>query len=411
MTKLIFEEDESKNQSVVTERDEKWLENIQQDSWNPEIIISGLSLAFILAFPNSIYTYVISLIQDTGISFLAGSLILFYSLILVNVFKVFLIVHLSLRFVWAGLLGINYAFPKGVIEEKLFDHQKELKFLDTRVMVINLERICSMAFGIPISLAMMFIPVTLFLGGLVGIYIYFDLEFYVMYLIFLGSLFGIMIYGLMAKKWNIKRTGSNYLATISAIYTSNIGKWKYNLLQFSLFIITTPFVFKDAKDFSFFFNDVNTSDDRLEWPIKSWYYQDQRNAEDRFPKILLPSEVVKGDKLNIHVAHYQEDNKNILRLNKHHKYSLDTAKWQKLTEIKDLYQIYLNDTLISTGTWSKGRLQSSLQRVHSTSIDISNLAKGVHEIRLKKALLRMPMFDKGGLKIRNKWAVVRFEKV
>lgn len=165
----------------ISQKEIKWLEEQQQNSWNPEIIISGLSLAFILAFPNSIYSFVVFMIQEWGMDFLAAMLVLAYLLILVNLFKVFLITHLALRFAWASLLGISYAFPKGIEQDKLFEHQRLDNYLSPQQMVLKLERICSMAFGIPLNMALIFIPLSIYLALLTGLQIFFWTGFFSFY--------------------------------------------------------------------------------------------------------------------------------------------------------------------------------------------------------------------------------------
>jgi hypothetical protein len=396
---------------MVDQKKDTWLEDMQLNSWSPEVIISGLMLAFILSFPNSIYDFVTSQIQERGISFLAGVLVLVYLLMIVNIFKVFLIGHLALRFIWAGLLGISYAFPDGVIEKNLFDYMKGFKFLDIKDMVYNLERTCSMAFGIPIVLGLIFIPITLYLGVFIVIYKIFDLDFYILYVLFLVSLLVFMAIGLLAKKLNIKLKTNNYAYTISALYSSNIGAWKFNIYTLLLMVVTLPFINSDIKGFSSFFNEINTNQDRLDWPNEEWYYQDKREAKDRFGRVLLPSQKVDNDQLSVYIAHYEEDFKNMEKLKKYHQYSLDTLKWQKPNTAKDLYRVYINDSLVTTSEWQKSRLPLSGQKVFNTRINITAIPKGNHTLRFEKLVNKTPMFDNGAAKKVPKWAVVNFEKV
>ena len=55
-----------------------WLENLQRNSWEPEIIITGLILAFLFIFPAKIYEFSAYLVQDLGAGFLLSTLVLFY---------------------------------------------------------------------------------------------------------------------------------------------------------------------------------------------------------------------------------------------------------------------------------------------------------------------------------------------
>lgn len=396
----------------ISQKEIKWLEEQQQNSWNPEIIISGLSLAFILAFPNSIYSFVVFMIQEWGMDFFAAMLVLAYLLILVNLFKVFLITHLALRFAWASLLGISYAFPKGIEQDKLFEHQRLDNYLSPQQMVLKLERICSMAFGIPLNMALIFIPLSIYLALLTGLQIFFGLDFFVLYLIFMLSILGFAVLGLVAKKMKIKLNGNSYLYSISALYTSNLGKWRYNIIVLSLFCFTIPLMISDARDLFQYFNATNLSDNFLEWQREDWCYDDQRDRADRFSRILFPAYEVNNNELNIYVAHYEEDSKLVQKLNDKFKVTLDTLNWGTPKENKDLYRIYVNDSLVTTTCeWQKVMMPYSHQKAYKTCIGLDSLGKGVHELRVEKLIILMPfMFRESEPRLRKNWAKARFYK-
>lgn len=399
------------DKNTISKQDEKWVEKQQRNSWNPEIIISGISLAFILAFPHSIYNFVVFMIQEWGMSFLGGLLILTYLLMLVNVFKVFLILHLALRFAWAGFLGISYAFPSGVKKDKLFEYQKLDNYMNPKQMVIKLERICSMAFGIPLNMALIFIPLSIYLFILIGIHIIFKLEFFYLYILFMASMLLFFLFVILAKKLKLKLSGNNYLATIGALYSSNIGKWKYNLVIISLFIFTIPFIKIDSKNIFQYFNITNLQEDILKWPNDDWYYSDTRNTEKRFSRVLLASYETEFNILPITIAHYDEDYGFLSQLKNNFPKTLDTLNWGQTKEIKDLYKVYINDSLVITQYWQPFLMPKTDQKAYRTAVDISHLHEGVHQIRVEKLVVSMAfMFKAGEPKLRKEWSVVKFHK-
>lgn len=79
-----------------------WLESLQRNSWEPEVIISGITLAFLFSFPSKIYTFSAMLVQEVGLAFVGAMLVLLYLSAVISVFKIFFVVHLVLRFIWAG---------------------------------------------------------------------------------------------------------------------------------------------------------------------------------------------------------------------------------------------------------------------------------------------------------------------
>ena len=177
-----------------------WLENLQRNSWEPEVIISGITLAFLFAFPSKIYTFSAMLVQELGLHFLGAMLVLLYLSAVISVFKIFFVVHLILRFIWAGLLGLSYAFPEGVIKENLFKISRDYEYQKPSEMVLAMERICSMTFAYPISIVFMILIFTSYLGFLLIIYVSLDISFFIIYIIFMISVLGFMLLMVFNKK-------------------------------------------------------------------------------------------------------------------------------------------------------------------------------------------------------------------
>lgn len=396
----------------ISEFEKNWIKQQQQNSWNPEIIISGLSLAFIFSFKYKLFNAIAFMIQEWGTSFMGGMLIFIYCLLVVNILQIFLILHLTLRFAWASLLGISYAFPNGVDESKLFEYQKTFNYLSPQAMVLRLERICSMAFGIPLSIGLIFIPISIFLLILIAIHTYFEVEFFIMYLIFMASMILFIIYFLYAKKLNIKFKTQGFGASIGAIYTSNIGKWRYNLITFCLLVPSIIFISTDVKEFSDFFNMTDASDESIEWISEELNIEDKRSTNNRFGRILLSSYENSSTYAHFYVAHYEEDVKFVKQQNeKWAKVSLDTLNLIPPKDISDLYKIYINDTLVSSCKWEKVKVGELQQKAYRSCVDISKLAIGTHEMRFEKSIVTMPfMFKTSQLKVRKNWAKVRFVK-
>jgi hypothetical protein len=391
--------------------DLSWFKKLQKNSWNPEVIISGLTLAFILAFPRDLYEFAAKIIQDWGVNYIGGLLTLMYSSFLLNVFTIFLITHLALRFIWTGLLGVSYAFPQGVIDENLPKTLKGITFGDLNEWTMKLERICSLFFGIPVYLAFIFIPITLFLLLLLAVYRIFDISFFIVYLIFMFSLFGIALTQFFYKKF-YKGTpkARNLFSTMGATYISNLGKWKFQVYQILIMMIAIPLVMKDTQNFTMFFQEVSLNDNQLAWPQKNWYFEDQRDPSLRFGRILLPSDKVSGDHLPLRVAYYGEDEKYLELLNGPFSTTLDTLSWQKLSIAPDLYRISIDDSVYQISTWNNVVLDKSNQRVYETYIPIADLSDGFHEINVEKLVMRMEFFSDTEPKLRKNWANVVFFK-
>ena len=151
-----------------------WLLEVQNKSWEPEILISGITLTFVFVLSNYIYNFYGMLVQDYGVFDGIAKTSYRISVIAVTGLKIILILHLILRGLWTGIVGMSYVFPGGVNQEKLPKSQRNIMYDKPDTLVIKLEKICSLLFSfifssiwIGIALFLYFIPlVILFLAGL-----------------------------------------------------------------------------------------------------------------------------------------------------------------------------------------------------------------------------------------------------
>ena len=397
---------ETQNQAPV------WLDDMQKNSWEPEVIISGIALAFIFAFPAQIYVFGVRLIQDYGLNYVGALLVLLYLSYVINIFKIFLIVHLCLRFAWAGLLGLSYAFPQGVINEKLFKSAQHFVYAKPAAMALKMERACSMAFAFPLMLSIIFVGITLYLGFLLLVYKTFALNFFAIYLIFLGTALVIAIWGVVDKRSRLKAwLATGFYGSIQAVYQSNLGKWSLFGYLFFIFGLAIPLVANDLKGLSLYYNSANLSAEQLEWPDRSWYFENHKAPTERFPRIMLASETVSGSTVLLSLAYYEEDERHVATINQNHPDGLDTLGWPALNHPADLCQFYLNDSLVTLTGWMPARLGSSSQRAYQCLLDLSSLPAGQHELRAEKLIAWENLFRSGTeLRRRENWARLVFSK-
>jgi hypothetical protein len=369
------------------------------------------NLSIYPGFSRDLYEFAAKIIQDWGVNYIGGLLTLMYSSFLLNVFTIFLITHLALRFIWTGLLGVSYAFPQGVIDENLPNMLKGITFGDLNEWTMKLEKICSLFFGIPVYLAFIFLPITFFLLLLLAVYKIFDISFFIVYIIFMLSIISLTLIQFFYKKFK-KGTpkAQNLFSTMGATYSSNLGKWKFQVYQLLIILVAIPLVIKDTQNFTLFFQETSLNENQLAWPQKNWYFEDQRDPSLRFGRILLPSDKISGDHLPLWVAYYGEDEKYLELLNGPFSTTLDTLSWQKLSIAPDLYRISIDDSVYQISNWNQVILSQSNQRVYETRIPIADLSSGFHEINVEKLLMRMDFFSDTEPRLRKNWANVVFFK-
>lgn len=387
-----------------------WLKRVQENSWEPEILISGISLAFIFAFPAQIYELATYFIQERGVNFIGGLLVFIYLSFVVNTYKIFFVMHLCLRFAWVGTVGLSYAFPRGVIKENLFKISQNQEFRQPNELVLRLERICSMAFGFPLMLSLIFLPITAYLMVMGAIYLWLNLPFIVVYGLFLFSLL-IPVFALLNGKKNKHKTGytTSLVGSISAAYASNIGKWKTNIYFLGILAISIPFVISDSKGIMMYANAAQIDIETEEWINESNFQLSKSVNNRRFARAQFESSQVGKDQAVLFVAYYKEDESHIRKLNEHHSFALDSLAFT-LESDPDLYKVYLNDSLIVTPPWQKVLVNQSNQKAYKTYIPLNNLDTGFHTLRLEKVSLVDFGLGKGKLRLRKNWAFTRFYK-
>jgi len=392
---------------------DKWLKTQQRNSWEPEVIISGISLAFIFTFPTQIYEFSAGLIQDYGLNYLGASVILYYISAVVNIFKIFLIVHLCLRFAWAGLLGLSYAFPHGVVNERLFEVGRDYEYSKPKDMVLKMEKVCSMAFALPLMFGILFILITLYLGFLLFLHKVFELNFFIIYLIFLFSTFSFSFWQLKAKKSKLKvMLNKSMFSNISAIYQSNLGKWSMLGYIFLIMGGSIPLVRASTVDFLLYDHEIDLRTSQLEWPNNAWYYRDLKDPEVRFSRAIIPSKEINGRFLPIHMAYYDDDVNSMKIIHDHHQASMAAFDWKEISLPTDIYRIFLNDSLISNPIWEKNIMEKSHQKAYTGLIDIQHLKEGIYTIRVEKLSLTPDLvFRKPELRLRKNWAKFNFIRV
>jgi len=390
-----------------------WLENLQRNSWEPEVIISGIILAFLFAFPSKIYTFSAMLVQELGVAFLLSMLVLLYLSAVISVFKIFFVVHLVLRFVWAGLLGLSYAFPEGVIKENLFKILQNYTYRTPAQMVLKMERICSMTFAYPISFVFIILVFTSYLGILVFIYVLLDISFFIIYLLFLLSLIGFGLLMLLGKKSKLKeKYEGSIMASVSAIYQSNLGKWFSILYGFAILILSTPLIYNDVRDFSLFFNEANLLKNELKWPSKELSYIEYHDESQRFPRVFLANEFVAGDLLRLSIARYEGDEKFVEDLKNNFQVELDSLGWHQLQDTPDIYRFSINGKILEAGPWRRNRLMVTNQKVFETAIPIGHLPTGTYTLKVEKVLVNYNLLSNvpEEVRLREEWDEIDFIK-
>jgi hypothetical protein len=398
----------------------KWLEELQQKSWEPEILLSGIVLYGMFRMPD---------LLDAGLiffkSYIFGQTTDVDNLVMVLKVAIYwliagLVLHLISRGVWVGMVGLSYTFDQGVNAENL-KYQGRFKDKVNRIpkfqaIIINLEKICSSLFSVSFMLFMVMVGAYLYLFILLLVPFFailfitnsFDnyaMEFFQYYAPFvvitglIGMLDFITVgyfrrFMWIAKiYWPLHRlisflTLSRYYRGIYYGIVSNVNKWF--VFVFLLAFITTTFIAFDTVDDGSFpgegFSRLKYWHNQRGVSAFSGYYDDQ-NSDLYSVRASIPSDIIADNTLRLFVVAdiSLQDSLQLMSESEPLRSELDsltrTQKSHKL--ITSFYRIILDDSLLQDYPLKFHYKSHTHQFGYLVYLDITELDKGIHTLEIK----------------------------
>ncbi|HFA49639.1 MAG TPA: hypothetical protein ENJ95_11565, partial [Bacteroidetes bacterium] len=141
------------NQENIKNDKPKWLRRLERESWQAELIVSGIAIFGSLQLPGLIENMAGECISFFSQDAYTGLYFFFlYLLFSANFLIVFLIVHFVTRALWIGLIGLNSVFPEGIkkenktyaphfMERLIADFPKDIRYIE------RLDHFCSVIFS------------------------------------------------------------------------------------------------------------------------------------------------------------------------------------------------------------------------------------------------------------------------
>jgi hypothetical protein len=397
-----------------------WLKELQQRSWEPEILLSGIVLYGMFKVPEILDEFLnffkLNIFGDSqdidnlvalfkmGIYWLIGGLIL----------------HLICRGIWIGMVGLSYTFPKGIREEKLsFKGKFQDKISKTPTyeeIVIRLEKISSSLFSVSFMLFMSLIGGYLFFLVLIIIpftiiYIYFDIGFndvffeyfqvYVLIIVSVGiiGLLDFVSLGYFRRfKWFTKiywplhkiislLTLSRFYRPIYYGFVTNFNKWAFFLLLlvFTFVSILGAGGIANNSYPSESFSRLSLWESAMGYTVFEGYYDDQ-NQDNPSQKAQIQSDVINGDVLKLFVVAnvlYEESMLKYTSLDSLKEVYPDTITSALNLMVLDIYiQVVIDNDTIDVERWYQHYKVSTKQRGYLAYIPIGSLSEGLHHLKV-----------------------------
>ncbi len=399
----------------------KWLEDLQQKSWEPEILLSGIVLYGMFKVPELLDGF--QSYYKLNIHGNSNDIDNLIALFKTGIYWLItgLIMHLICRGIWIGMVGLSYTFPKGIQMEKI--HYKEPFASKVRKtpafeqIVIRLEKVSSALFSISFMLFMSLIGGYLFVLFLIVIpfsiaWLGFDMGFegtaFEIFQVYVLTVFSIGILGLIdfvslgyfrkfqwiAKLyWPFHRLIS--FLTLSRFYrpiyygmVTNFNKWVFFafLLTFSFGSIVITGSMTDGIYPGDNFSRLEMWDTAQGYSVYAGYYDDQ-NAEFASVRAHIPSDIIREDVLRLFVVaniSYEDEMLEYTPLDSLRELYPDTTSAALETMVVDrFFQISIDEAPVLDNHWYFHYKNHTKQRGFITYIDISDLDEGMHKVEVK----------------------------
>ena len=396
----------------------KWLKDLQQKSWEPEILLSGIVLYGMFKVPDLLDAF--ELYFEANIFGNSNDVNNLIGLSKMGIYWLItgLILHLICRGIWIGMVGLSYTFPQGIRKDKLSYQGKFYDKVDRlpayEIIVIRLEKISSALFSVSFMLFMslmggylyffvlIILPFTVSYAlldiGFQGLF-YDAFQVYVLIVVVLGiiGLVDFLSLGYFRRfKWVVKfywpihafistLTLSRFYRPIYYGVVSNFNKWLFFLF---LLVFTVVSIIGTGTIASSYYPGESYSrlslwDDIQGYNAFEGYYDDQI-GEQFSVQAQIQSDVVTGNVLKLFIPaniSYEDEMKELMPPDSLKEAHPDTSKLAiNLMIIKSFYMIKLDGKPIEIERWYTRYKNKTGQFGYFTYIDISNLAEGVHHL-------------------------------
>jgi len=439
-----------------------WLERLQMESWNMELLVSGFSIILLIQARAALfrYTQYFDLFFDLDNS-LRNILVLFIGSALLSCIALIisLIFHILIRGFWIGAIGLRSVQPEIDFQRlrfsPAFDAHLMQKLPPLDRLLVRLDRIASAIFSFAflaifmlVSIILWFVVNTILNYLLVSFQSLFpadhwsaaigtatnwivSLLFLVMSVLYLIDTLSI---GMLKKANFLQRiylpvyrvmttiTGSFLYRSIYYHLISYLGVWRSRILL-NVFILTmlfAPFV-RITNMFYYPDYDSNSELDRA-------HYDDLRKEDDVLWEASIPSTIIREASLPLFIRYIPENNKTIAKICPEYTPSktrsfttglviddginineplIDEASPDSLLQcLTKLYTVSIGDSVLSKPIWYYLTHPHQETPGIYTVLDISDLKEGLHVLKVDYKL----WIEKRDTIVSRSWAHIPFWK-
>ena len=239
------------NQEAKTKKKPKWLKILEQQSWQAELIVSGIAIFGTLQLPHLVKQLSEWALVNLSDELLSYGFLFFQYLDLASIILILgFLIHFIMRTVWIGMIGLVSVYPKGIQDSmrysKSFFKQLKNEFGDIDKFNQKLDNSCSLMLS---STTVLFLTMLVFnFWLLVGVYTwillksYFGIEVANIILISVLSLIGLAVF-LMAllndKKIREKEWAQKIHYPVASKFSKILFLFTYSTYSYVTYTIMT----------------------------------------------------------------------------------------------------------------------------------------------------------------------------
>ncbi len=392
-----------------------WLKRTQESSWEPEILISGISLIALFQLPALIHKAQVFVNDNTFAIFQFGNVDdSFFVLMETAVYWLIicLIMHLGLRSIWVSFVGLSYVFPEGISMKALklseFFKSRILRIRSFEESVIRLEKISSMMYATAFLLVLATIGVSFYFSfWVVLIAIFYPLipesisdsftdwaVTILMISLALPYFIDFITLGWLKRfKWFSKVYGPIYIVsgilTLAPFYRgiyygliSNI-KRRYIFAGALFFVILTVFIFNGLRGNSLL-NRSTMAESTVGYSVLEAYYRDLNPETPSRWATIESSEVSNGViKLIIsHKAAYEDSIKANCDYDTRIVADGESKSLILLDCLSNFVEIEIDSTSVAPERWFFADSPRSKQKGLATWLRTDTITNGVHQLNV-----------------------------
>lgn len=445
---------ETENQDLKEKNLKEWLANLQRESWQLELIVSGFSIFLLIAGSELIADIFAQIRYNPSSNFTLNvilSLVIGFAFISTKAMTFNLLIHLFLRGLWIGMIGLQSVTHKINYEKLNYDNVFE-KFLKPRYEslesgIILLDKIASLIFSFTFLMIFCFFSFVLyilfafsldgilefFFGKIGGYSLFVDIFSY--FTLFIGIVYafdflsGGLIKSIKGRFAKIYYPIYRFLGwlTLSFLYRGLYYSLVSNLNRAVIGICFVVYLLAMNT-----LDDINISNqpyhlmDAQVSSIHSNFYDDERKNGDPVEKVAIPSKFYSKKYLPLFIRHWSSDNiilrvicpkfkttkKEGLHFGPNHPLKLDynhllTSEHNFLYNHDKIdstllcnmlmFDIYMNDELLQDQEFYFTKHPADDELGFTTMIDISDYPSGKNLIKIEKLGQKNALITRFGL--------------